>query len=70
MNKNIGHMEWHIAIGDELPHIGDILSAESRHNGQTYKVKVVKIKRIEWSVRYLKTHLVVYLMVRSVDDDR
>ena len=66
--NSIGQLEWHIAVGDELPKLGDILSVESKYNGQTYKVKVVKIKRLEWGKIDNKTHLVVYLMVRSVGE--
>ena len=67
MSNNIGHMEWHIAIDDPLPSIGDILSAESRYDGNIYKVKVMKIKRLEWSKKWLRTHLIVYLMVKVVE---
>ena len=65
--NDIGELEWHIAVGDELPRIGDLLNAESRYDGSVYKVKVIKIKRLEWD-KQGQTHLVVYLMVRSVGE--
>ena len=67
MMNSIGQLEWHIKVGDTLPRIGDYLSVESRYNGKTYKVKVMKIKRLEWSKSELKTHLIVYLMVKEVE---
>ena len=65
---------WHIKVGDELPKLGDILNAESRYDRSSYRVKVIKIKKLEWAYRWkflwfkFGKYLVIYLMVRSVGE--
>jgi|GEM_PF-4151599 len=46
LNK-IGELKHSTMFGLQLPQIGDIYEAESEINGQKYRCKVFKIKKLE-----------------------
>ena len=68
--NNIGELKVKIPQHCEIYHIGDIVKADSKINGQEYKAKVIKIKRVEWVESDLIPQIIVTYMVRSVNDDK